>query len=157
MDMFYLIFMLERVIVCSLIAYLPSPTFCSAGIIAIYFILLAILFISYRKLSCNSDEAKKIGILSHISGNYILRQGFNFLSVIAIQFVIMSSQIAMRNPDESGVNFTTNNDISKLIPMLILCLILMNLVFNIFFWVWELKVSQIILKTKIIAGNFLCK
>lgn len=43
--------------------------------------------------------------------------------------------------------FTVNSTTTKMIPMAILSLVLVNLIFNIFMWVWELRKSQVINKS----------
>jgi hypothetical protein len=74
-------------------------------------------------------------LFSHLYQNYTLRQCVNFITIIVIQlvFLIQQAQYSSLTSEEA---MTTNEFTTKMAPILFLSLLLVNLIFNVFLWVW---------------------
>jgi hypothetical protein len=141
----------QRFLLSLIIAYLPASPYVSGVIALIYGILLTHQIWSHRKSSNQIEEGKRKGFFSYLSRNYVLRQTINFLTIILIQLILIAAQVIIENVQTKGQALDTNIFVTKAVPMLVLSLLLLNFIGNIFFYVWELKCSQILSKMKIIA------
>ena len=153
MEIWGLAFMGQRFLVSLIIAYLPASPFVSGVIVLIYAILLTHQIWSHRKSSSQIEEGKRKGLLSYLSRNYVLRQTINFLTIILIQLILIAAQVIIENVQTKGQALDTNVFVTKAVPILVLSFILLNLLGNIFFYIWEFKCSQILSKMKIIIKS----
>lgn len=151
MEIWGLAFMGQRFLVSLIIAYLPASPYVSGVIVLAYAILLTHQIWSHRKCSNQIEEGKRKGLLSYLSRNYVLRQTINFLTIILIQLILIAAQVVIENVQTKGQALDTSIFATKAVPMLVLSLLLLNLLGNIFFYIWEFKCSQILSKMEIIA------
>ncbi len=142
----------QRFLLSLIIAYLPASPYVSGLIALIYGILITHQIWSHRKSSNQiEEEGKRKGLFSYLSRNYVLRQTINFLTIILIQLILIAAQVVIENVQTKGQALDTSIFVTKAVPMLVLPLLLVNFLGNIFFYIWELKCSQILSKMKIIA------
>lgn len=124
-------------------------SFSSPILMAIYFTQLIIMIALYKKFQTEESTKNKGSVFSHIYQNYVLRQSVNFLTVILIEGLYLSVTMIVKSngPFEA---FVQNGLVTKGVPLAILSLLLLNMGFNIFCWVWELKSDRFLDKTKAI-------
>jgi hypothetical protein len=65
--------------------------------------------------------------------------------------ILIAAHVVIENVQTKGQALDTSIFVTKAVPMLVLSLLLVNFLGNIFFYIWELKCSQILSKMKIIA------
>jgi hypothetical protein len=143
----------QRFLLSLIIAYLPASPYVSGVIVLIYGILITHQIWSHRKSLNQIEEGKRKGLFSYLSRNYVLRQTINFLTIILIQLILIAAQVVIENVQAKGQALDTDVFATKAVPMLVLSLLLVNFLGNIFFFVWELKCSQILSKMKIIIKS----
>ncbi len=140
-----MILLLERILSSVVVAFLGPLTGCGSGIImGVYVILLAVLIVGHIKLKTHENEETQIKVFSHLYRNYVLRQSFNFLTIILIQLLLMCGQVMLTNSGNSEELLSKSEITLKVVPAVVLSLMVVNLVINIGFWVWEMKNSQIL-------------
>lgn len=127
--------MVERILV-SVFIVLLAPLFSYVGviIIVIYLAFLLMLVFCHRRLQSIKEE-ERVPFFSHLYQNYTLRQSVNFITIIVIQlvFLIQQAQYSSLTLEEA---MTANEFTKKMAPILVLSLLLINLIFNVFLWVW---------------------
>ena len=138
----YLILFLERILSSVVIVFLGPLVGCGSGIImGVYVILLVVLIVGHAKLKSNENGENKVKVFSHLYRNYVLRQSFNFLSIILIQAVLMCGQIMLTDTGNSEELLSKSEVTLKVIPALVLSLMVVNLIANILFFIWEIRNS----------------
>ena len=149
MKKYYLIFLVEKIINSLLLVLLPHTfNFVNALLIGIYLIELVAMIILHNKFK-SQDLSKESGsIFSYVYQNYVLRQSVNLITVIVIQTLYLAAKIILqeKGPYEAFVN---NRFVTEGVPFCVVLILLSNLGFNVFCWVWELKSDKIIEKAKI--------
>ena len=85
--------------------------------------------------------------------SYLLRQGFNFSTIIIIQIVFMITNIKMSNSDPYEI-FLNDSLITKGVPIVVLSLLALNLVINMIWWFIEIKYDLLFTKFKIFLSNY---
>lgn len=93
-------------------------------------------------------------MLESLSKNYLLRQGFNYGTIIVIQSIYLLSNIIMTTNDPFNT-FVQNAFIVKVVPMMVLALLSLNLLFNTGLMVLEVNFGQFLLKGKLILKRLL--
>jgi hypothetical protein len=110
------------------------------------------LIIAHHQSSKNEQTDKSKGsIFSYIYQNYVLRQSVNFLTIILIEGLYSLTK-AFVHFDGSYQTFVWNKFVTDGVPFLVISLLLLNIGFNVFCWIWELKCDRLIEKTQIIWG-----
>lgn len=84
-----------------------------------------------------SEEIKETGFC-YIYKNYVLRQSINFLTIILIEGLYLLTKV-MANSEGSYQTYVYNKLVTEGVPLALICLLLVNMSFNVFCWVWELK------------------
>ena len=138
----YLILFLERILSSVVIVFLGPLVGCGSGIImGVYVILLVVLIVGHAKLKSNENGENKVKVFSHLYRNYVLRQSLNFLSIILIQVLLMCGQIMLTDTGNSEEFLSKSEVTLKVIPALVLCLMVVNMIANIIFFIWEIRNS----------------
>ena len=123
-----------------------------------YLILLIIVIVLHRKFNSITKDysdmvpMKKRQIQSFFKfcpQNYALRQSVNFVSIILIQFLFLSFEIIYKNSENNEI-FTSMKYTTRVIPILILIILLLDFLFNFLIYLIQIKNSQFILKSRII-------
>jgi hypothetical protein len=98
------------------------------------------------------NSINKNSLLWSLSHSYILRQGVNYVTAILVQIFYLFVNVSMksRNPYDT---FLSDGFIVKIIPIIVLSLLFVNVIFNIFLLVLEIKFMQIPIKTKLILSK----
>ncbi len=140
--------MLERVLVSAVIVFLSSLfDFSGAVIIVIFLAFLIAMIMAHLKAQKKKPKEEQQKIFCHLYQNYVLRQAVNYITIIIVQGLIVLQQMTSKSASIISEVFTANSMTTKMIPMVILSLVLVNLIFNIFIWVLELRKSQVINKS----------
>ena len=140
--------MLERVLVSAVIVYLSSLfDFSGVAIIVVFLAFLIAMVMTHLKAQKKKPKEEQQSLFCHLYQNYVLRQAINFVTIIIVQVLIICQQMALKSASNTSEVFTINSTTTKLIPMTILSLVLVNLLLNIFMWVWELRKLQVINKS----------
>lgn len=120
--------------------------------IGVYVVQLVAMIVLYKKLQTEQSTKEKPSMFSYLYQNYVLRQGINFLTIILIQgmYFSVTAIVQSQGPYEAFVN---NKLVTMGVPYAILSLLMLNLGFNVFCWVWELKSDSILTKAKFVIGS----
>ena len=136
-----------------ILVFLPGIlSFTSPVLIGIYLLELIGMIVMYKKFQTDVSVKSKGSICSHIYQNYALHQSINFLTIILIEALYFSVTLIVQSngPYEA---FVENGLVTKGVPFAILSLLFLNMGFNIFCWIWELKSDRLLLKAKIVLGK----
>lgn len=95
-------------------------------------ILVGLNILNYK--ASDSSNPKK-SMFSFLHKNYTLRQSFNLISIISVQGVIFSFIFSVQESDQFSA-FVTNSYTTTMVPLIMLSILTINLISNIFFYVW---------------------
>ena len=144
--------MFERLLNSLILVLVPhSVNFASPILIGVYLtelITMIVLYNTFGKESSTTTKSKG-SVFSYVYQNYVLRQSVNFLTVILIEglYSMTKAFVKFEGPYQTFVN---NKVVTEGVPYTVIGLLLVNMSFNVFCWVWEIKSDRLLEKTKII-------
>jgi hypothetical protein len=146
---FYLIFASERLLNSVTLTLLSLSMPAGAVVIGTYTILLIGMVVIFKK----SQTGSGLSFFKPIDRNYVLRQAVNFVTIILIEGMYFGMTMIAQSSDPYET-FVSNDMIVKGVPLVIVTLTALNMFFNIFLWVREIKSQQLILKAKSLFSDF---
>ena len=145
---FYLIFASERLMNSVTLTLLASSMPAGAVVLATYAILLVGMVVVFKKSQTSSTQS----FFKPLDRNYVLRQTVNFLTIILIEGLYFGVTVIAQSSDPYET-FVSNDMVVKGVPLGVVALTALNMVFNTFLWIREVKSQNLILKAKSIFSD----
>ncbi len=127
---------------------LASSMPAGAVVLGTYTIILVGMVVVFKKSQTNSAQS----FFKPLDRNYVLRQGVNFITIILIEGLYFGVTLIAQSSDPYET-FVSNDMVVKGVPLGVVVLTALNMIFNSFLWVREVKSQNLILKAKSIFSD----
>lgn len=138
---FYLIFASERLVNSMVLTLLASSMPAGALVLGTYTLMLVGMIVVSKKTQTTQSFFKPL------DKNYVLRQSVNFVTIILIEGLYFGVTSIAQSSDPYDT-FVSNDMVVKGVPLGVVSLTALNMVFNTFLWVREVKSQNLIMKAK---------